>query len=273
MHIPDRSLAAPVLLALLALMVHASAGRADGQENMTPLLLAVQDEPVPFMGSDARVHLVYELWIKNFSSADIGVEKVEVLGDGAVLQSLDDADVARRLQPAGLRQSAGTLAKSTQALLFLDVALAPGAAIPRELSHRVTVRASAAPPGHQVLTENGGTTGVDRRTVALIGPPLSGDRFVSADSCCDATRHTRAALPVNGRVWVAQRFAVDWEQLDASGRIYAGPQEKLESYTIFGKPALAVANAIVVWSSTGCRSRRRVNSPATSLWTRLMDTP
>jgi hypothetical protein len=251
MHIPDRSLAAPVLLALLALMVHASAERADGQENMTPLLLAVQDAPVPFMGSDARVHLVYELWITNFSSADIAVAKVEVLGDGAVLQSLDAADVARRLQPAGLRKSAGTLAQSTQALLFLNVALAPGAAIPRELSHRVTVRASAAPPGHQVLTENGGTTGVDRRAVALIGPPLSGDRFISADSCCDATRHTRAALPVNGRVWVAQRFAVDWEQLDAGGHIYAGPQEKLESYTIFGKPALAVANAIVVSVTDG----------------------
>jgi hypothetical protein len=246
MHIPNPSLAAPVLLALLALMVHASAGRADGQENMTPLLLAVQDAPVPFMGSDARVHLVYELWITNFSSADIAVEKVEVLGDGAVLQSLDTADVARRLQPAGLRQSEGTLAKSTQALLFLNVALAPGAAVPRELSHRVTLRASAAPPGRQVLTENGGTTGLDRRTVALIGPPLSGDRFISADSCCDATRHTRAALPVNGRVWVAQRFAVDWEQLDVQGRIYTGPQEKLESYTIFGKSALAVANAIVV---------------------------
>jgi hypothetical protein len=251
MHIPDRSLAAPVLLALLALMVHASAGRADGQENMTPLLLAVQDAPVPFMGSDARVHLVYELWITNFSSADIAVEKVEVLGDGAVLQSLDDADVARRLQPAGLRQSVGTLAKSTQALLFLNVALPPGAAIPRQLSHRVTVRASAAPPDHQVLTENGGTIEVDRRTVVLIGPPLSGDRFISADSCCDATRHTRAALPINGRVWVAQRFAVDWEQLDAGGHVYAGPQEKLESYTIFGKPALAVANAIVVSVTDG----------------------
>ena len=232
-------------------MVHASAGRADEQENLTPLLLAVQDAPVPFMGSDGRVHLVYELWVTNFSSADTTVEKVEVLGDSAVLQSLDTADVVRRLQPAGLRQSAGTLAKSTQALLFLNVALAPGAGIPRQLSHRVTVRASAAPPGHQVFTENGGTTGVDRRPVALIGPPLHGDHFISADSCCDAIRHTRAALPINGRVRVSQRFAVDWEQLDAQGRIYAGPREMLQSYTIFGKPALAVANAVVTSLTDG----------------------
>jgi murein DD-endopeptidase MepM/ murein hydrolase activator NlpD len=52
-------------------------------------------------------------------------------------------------------------------------------------------------------------------------------------------------MPVNGRVWVAQRYAVDWEQTDAQGRIYVGPQDKLESYAIFGKPVLAVADAVV----------------------------
>jgi Peptidase family M23 len=251
MRIPNRSLAAPVLLALLALIVHDSAGRADERESLTPLLLAVQDAPVPFMGSDGRVHLVYELWMTNFSSGNTAVEKVEVLGDGAVIQSLDTADVVRRLQPAGVREPAGTLAKSAQALLFLNVTLASEAGIPHQVSHRVTVRASAAPPDHQVFTENGGTTTVDRQAVALIGPPLRGDGFISADSCCDAIRHTRAALPINGRVWLSQRFAVDWEQLDASGHIYAGPQEKLESYTIFGKSALAVANAVVASVTDG----------------------
>jgi murein DD-endopeptidase MepM/ murein hydrolase activator NlpD len=47
-------------------------------------------------------------------------------------------------------------------------------------------------------------------------------------------------------MWVAQRYAVDWEQLNAGGRIYSGPREKLESYAIFGQPVLAVANAVVV---------------------------
>jgi hypothetical protein len=234
----------PFLFALL--VAPFAVGRAQVSENMTPLLLAVQDAPVPFMGSDGKIHLVYELGMTNFSSAEIEVEKVELVGDGSVLQTLDSAAVAGRLQPAGLREPAGTLAKSTHALLFLNVALAPGSKVPAELSHRVTLRVSAAPPGHQELSESGGATTVDRRSVPLIGPPLRGERYIAADSCCDATRHTRAALPVNGRVWVAQRYAVDWEQTDANGRIYTGPREKLESYAIFGQPVLAVANALVV---------------------------
>jgi hypothetical protein len=206
----------------------------------------VQDAPIPFNGSDGRTHLVYELGMTNFSSAPIAVEKVEVMGDGTTLETLDTATVTERLQPAGQRESAGTLAAGTQANLFLHLVLAPGAKVPAELSHRVSLRASAAPPDHQEFNESGGAITVDRQPVVLTSPPLRGVGYISADSCCDATRHTRAALPVNGRVWIAQRYAVDWEQLNAGGRIYTGPREKLESYAIFGQPVLAVANATVV---------------------------
>ena len=241
----------PALMLLALMFCASSVGRADGPETMTPLLLDIQDAPVPFMGSDGRVHLVYELWMTNFSSADVVVEKVEVLGDGELLQSLDAAAVAGRLQAVGQRESSGTLARSVQALLFLHLTLEPGAAVPRKLLHRVTIHANAAPPGRQEITESGGEIAVDRKTVVAIGPPLHGEGYVSADSCCDASRHGRAALPVNDHVWIAQRFAVDWEQLDAQGRIYTGDREKLESYTIFGKPVVAVADAVVASVTDG----------------------
>jgi hypothetical protein len=219
--------------------------RGRGMDTMTPLVLAVQDAPVPFMGSDGRVHLVYELWVTNFSSADVVVKSVEVLGDGGLLENLDGTAVAGRLQAGGVRDSAGTLVKSSQALLFLNVTLEAGAAIPHQLSHRLALHVNAAPPGMQEMSETGGVVTLDRKEVALIGVPLRGEGYISADSCCESTRHRRAAMPVNGRVWVAQRFAVDWEQVDSQGRIYVGPQEKLENYAIFGKPVLAVADAVV----------------------------
>jgi hypothetical protein len=183
--------------------------------------------------------------------SDLAVEKVEALGDGAVLQTLGAAEIATRLQPGGSRESVGTMAKGTQALLFLDVALSAGAAIPKELSHRISLKASAAPPGHEELSEAGGAIAVDRQAVAVIGPPLRGERFVSADSCCDSSRHRRAAMAINGRVRLAQRLAVDWEQLDGSGRIYSGSRGDLKSYTIFGKPVLAVADAVVSSTTDG----------------------
>ncbi len=249
-HLPGVFCAAPALVAL-ALMAQPLAGHSQTTQQMTPLLLAVHDEPIPFVGSDERVHLVYELWMTNFSSAEVAVEKVEVLGPDSVLQTLDAAAVASRLQPAGQRESTGTLAKGTVGLLFLNVSLPPGSPIPQQLTHRVSARFNAAPPGHQEISETGGLTPIDRQLVLKIGPPLRGDNYISADSCCDATRHTRAALPVNGRLYVAQRYAVDWEQLDAGQHIYVGPRETLSSYTIFGKPVYAVADAVVALAVTG----------------------
>ena len=223
------------------------------RESITPILLSIHRPPVPFRGSDGWTHLVYELWVTNFSSAEATLVGVDVIGDGQPLLTLDAAEIARHLQPAGLRESTGTLPKSTQALLFVHVRMPNGATIPKQLSHRVKAHVLAAPPGHQEIVEVGGTATVDPQTVIRIGPPLinTGTPYISADSCCDATRHTRAALPVNGSVFVAQRFAVDWEQLDKNHRIYSGPREKLESYTIFGKPAVAVADASVASVTDG----------------------
>jgi hypothetical protein len=240
-----------LLFTVVWLLLPAAWRQAEAGERMTPVLLAVHDAPIPFMGSDARTHLVYELWMTNASSADISVEKVEVLGDGGLLQTLDSAAVASRLQPLGKRDANPTLATGSQALLFINLTLPAGAVIPNRLSHRVAMRVTAAPPDHQEMSEDGGVITVDRRSVVVIAPPLGGEGYISADSCCDATRHTRAALPVNGRVWVAQRYAVDWEQIDANGRIYDGPREKPESYAIFGKPVLAVADGRVISAIDG----------------------
>src|SRR5215831_3201967 len=218
-------LGAVVLLAAVT-SVRASA------ERITPLLLAVHDAPMPFAGSDGRTHLVYELWITNFSSGDTRVEGADVLGEGKSLATLDAASVARRLQPAGRRDATATIPASGTSLLFVHVVLPAGASSPSTLSHVVRAHVDAAPPGLQEMTLPGGDVTVDRRAPVVIGPPLEGDRYVAADSCCDATRHSRAALPIDGRVRIAQRYAVDWEQMDDASRIYTGPRETLGSYAI-----------------------------------------
>jgi Peptidase family M23 len=250
MRSASRSFFACVLFLIMAVGC-SRFGRCQVSQEMTPLLLAVHDAPVPFKGSDGLVHLVYEVWLANISSGEADVQDVEVIGDSAVLQRLDATAILHSLQPAGLRESSGVLTKGTQSILFLNVILPNGTPIPKQLLHRVKAHYSAAPPGQQEIVESGGATTPDLQPVVQISAPLRGDGYISADSCCDSTRHMRAAMPINGRVYVAQRYAVDWEELDAGNRIYSGPREKLESYTIFGKPVYAVADGVVSVVVTG----------------------
>lgn len=208
---------------------------------LTPLILSVQNAPIPFAGSDGRTHLVYEVFVTNFTSLTATVERVDVLADGKVIQTLDSDAVAARLQPAGQRTSRDTTPTGTQSVLFVHLILPMGGIVPGNLSHRFTVDVHG-----RKIVETGGNTSVNLRPVAVIGPPLRGSRYISADSCCDASRHTRAALPLNGRVWVSQRYAVDWEQLDSAGRVYVGSRSDVASYKIYGAQVLAVAKATVL---------------------------
>ena len=151
-HMPTPARTVLALFALLAPFAGAlpmPAGAARAPEVLTPLLFAVENAPVPFLGSDGQTHLVYELFVTNFSSGEALLERVEVLGDGKVIATLDATALSRRLQPAGEREASGTLPPSTQALLFLHVALRADAPVPQEAQppcrrahHRGAARAS-----------------------------------------------------------------------------------------------------------------------------------
>jgi hypothetical protein len=220
----------------------------EGAQALTPIVGQVPYAPIPFAGSDGRTHLVYELETTNFSSGKTTIEQLEVLDADTndVVATLDAEEVAARLQPAGLRDPVDTLAPSMTAIVFLHVSFDEANQVPERLVHRLSVEAAAAPPDQHKITEKVGLTKVDRRGVVVVGPPLRGSNYVAADSCCDATRHTRAALPINGQVWIAQRYAVDYEQLDADNRIYSGNKKQLDSYTIYGQEAIAAADGTVV---------------------------
>src|SRR5262245_18490003 len=151
------------IAALLMFCVPWPAGAAErGSEQITPLLLAVHDPPMPFKGTGDRTHLAYELWITNFSSGDATVEQVEVLGDGRLLTTFDAEAIATRLRPAGRRDASATLSGGATSLLFVHLTLAPSSNVPAHLSHRVRARVEAAPPGLQEMALSGGDVTVDR---------------------------------------------------------------------------------------------------------------
>jgi murein DD-endopeptidase MepM/ murein hydrolase activator NlpD len=58
-------------------------------------------------------------------------------------------------------------------------------------------------------------------------------------------------LPVNGARYLAQRFAIDWLQLDPQNRLATGDPSRNESYPQFGAEAIAAADATVAHVQDG----------------------
>ncbi len=60
-----------------------------------------------------------------------------------------------------------------------------------------------------------------------------------------------ALNPINGEIWAAERFAIDYVQLGPDGRLFTGDKADVESYPYFGADILAVADGPVVATLDG----------------------
>jgi hypothetical protein len=239
-----RALAA--ILAWCLALAAASVMAAEPQP--TPFVADVLWAPNPVPGSDGRRHLVYELRIANPTASALELKKVEVLDEpsGKLLLSLDHDALAKRFSIGGRRGAESTdLAVGQFGVLFLHVALDPAEALPRAIAHRISVR--IVQPAIDFSATVARTPVVDR-PLAVLGPPFIGGGYVAADGCCDSIRHVRALLSLNGHFALSQRFAIDWEQIDAENRVVKGDTKVLSNYVIYGREILAVADGTVVSS-------------------------
>lgn len=223
---------------------------AAAEPQLTPIQLRVLDAPDPVAGSDGDWHLVYELEVTNGFDAQIDLKSLAVLDEtGRTIETLSTPQLPDRFGLGGRRGTPGNVLGASQfAVIFMHVDLPGTAMLPTALRHRIE---AFAPTLNRTLTFEAGDTKVGTAPAVVLGPPLRGKNYIAGDSCCDTIRHVRALLSIDGKFWLSQRFAIDWEQLDANNRIFVGDPKKVESYAIYGKLILAVADATVARAVDG----------------------
>jgi hypothetical protein len=214
----------------------------------TPVIQSVLSPPRWFKGADDHFHLTYELLLTNTIPVPVTVTSVDVLDAGrgtAVATLRDEALTAAMSLLASGDAPATTLPPSTVGVVWFDLTFADQAAIPSAVEHRVTI---GLPPELSVpesITDIGGRADVDLRPPVVLGPPLLGPRWVAAGSCCDGP-HRRAFQAINGRLYLSQRFAIDFNLLDAQGLIAADDLGVNTNHAGYGQPVIAVVDATVV---------------------------
>lgn len=216
---------------------------------LTPLLDNVMSPPRWFAGTDGQVHLVYELLVTNAMPAPVTVSAVEVRdGDtGAALARLSGESLLAAMSLATSPETpAALLPPASVGVVWLDIPLPGPDDVPASVAHHLTIEPlpDLAVP-EDWLSYTGAAVAVDRRPPVEIGAPLVGAGWAALGSCCDGP-HRRALYPIDGQWHLAQRFAIDFNQLDAENRPGAGDPRLPASFPTFGQPVLAVADATVV---------------------------
>jgi hypothetical protein len=251
-------------LGLSTLVQRHIAVAAEPEEVVSPLVATPLTSPNPVLGADDKVHLAYEIVLVNMAPGDIGLKKVETLDatSGAVLGTMEGDALAQMLK--FYNGSKGTtLPGAGSGVLFMDVTLAKDGTVPNAIRHRFAIEVAKtapeqasgdrdpAPEPEEALIFTGDPLPVGPAAVA-IAPPLKGSHWVAGGGCCaPPSYHRGATLPLNGAIRVAERFAIDFVQLNDKNMLITGPMEKLSSYAFFGDEIYSVADGTVVGTADG----------------------
>ena len=244
-----------LLVAALVLLVLLPTDLNSTSDVFTPLVASALTTNVrPFQGTDGRLHFVYELVLTNGNATAATLKKIEVLDasdSSKLLASFDGEELLKHLRTTGSTAAQNSTIEFNGTRLFLiDFTLDATAAVPVRLSHRIAFLGGSS-PSHSAATPVALTYTIApldvSRKIPEIGAPLSGKGWVAGNGCCEVTGvHRSTSLTCNGGIHIAQRFAIDWMQLDADGRLVHGDPADVHNYTSYGADILAVAAGTVI---------------------------
>jgi Peptidase family M23 len=188
------------------------------------------------------------LLLTNALRAPATVTRLDVLDGttGKVFRSLsgDELKAATSLLAVGDTPKT-ELAPSEAGAIWLDLEFPDASAVPQALAHNLTVKIPPGLPIPETVTSTIPQVKVDLRPPVVLGPPVVGNQWVAVGSCCDGP-HRRAVEPIDGKLYLSQRFAIDFNRLDSANRFSRGDPSLNTSYPTYGLPVLAVANGTVV---------------------------
>lgn len=184
----------------------------------------------------------------NVLAQEMTLTSLVVLDRDVSLLKLSGDQLADSTRIIGTKTPTTKIGPAQSAVVWLDLALDEDATVPARLVHAIGLSLPDPKPPlfPATMTINIAPVEVTKRVPVVISPPLTGPNWLDGSGCCDMGPHRMALNPIDGQLWAAERFAIDYVQLDSDGRESHGDPTKLESYPAFGSDVRAVADGLVV---------------------------
>lgn len=215
----------------------------------------------PFLGSDEKYHVVYDLELSNASTVPATIDKIDVVDASSPSTVIDSYSGTRLVDPSctygdcsRLRTLPHAAAKSNEIgpqesrVVFIDFAFDSLDQAPRAVFHHFYGTAAQNPGSKSAVAVDylAAPFDISAGTPRVIGPPVKGDRWVALNGCClPGFPHRTSMATLNGLLVNSQRFAIDWKQMNEAGSFYDGDKTSNESYVDYGSEIIAVADGTI----------------------------
>jgi murein DD-endopeptidase len=209
-----------------------------------PVDIIAGPAPQPVM-ADGRLRLLYELHLTNFSANPIELLQLDVVGSGtSSLASYRGDALENLLASVGSGDDQGktrVIGGGRSVVIFIDLTQESGTDPPLQLKHRLSFSIAQKSGGSIEDTVQGPVVTVVREPAPVLHSPLRGPGWVACNAFFN-TDHRRALVAVDGKVRIAQRFAIDWMRLGSDGRLFHGDAKSNANFYGYGAEVIAVAD-------------------------------
>jgi murein DD-endopeptidase MepM/ murein hydrolase activator NlpD len=221
-----------------------------------PLLLGfnavIPIAPTAFK-ADGKWHLVYELHISNMDKWDYAFTRIEVVSADAAQKTLatfSGAELDGMFIHPGLpnAEKVSKLAPGEFGAVFLWVTFDKPEDIPSAIAERISAKVGDYPEALSIVTP---PTSVGKNPVVVISSPLVGEDWVAGNGPSNTSLHRRSLIPISGHAYISQRFAIDWVQAYADGKMYKGDPSDNKNYRAYGAEIHAAADGVVTQVGDG----------------------
>lgn len=237
-------------------------------ENLSSLTISVLKPPVPVIVSN-RNYLIYELEIVNLSDRDVNLALVEVNDQAgkallAYSGSMLRANIAFFQEGKKVENHDNMIKKGAVAFVYLWVET-PSEAIPESLQHRIWFVDVVADKTEAVAESISFLLPLTSEKLLRIKHPVRGANWIANNGVSPWSDYRRAILPIDGKFYLPQRYAVQWQQICNDGRAVRGSVLNNEHWVAYGQDVLAVSDGTVVKVQDGITENVPTQLPTPAL--------
>jgi hypothetical protein len=239
------------VLILLLVFGFISAGSA--RERGPRVEVVCPSSPIP-VRLDKRQVLVYELHVTNFDTVPLTLKRFEVFANeesSEALSTLADAKLSAEMTRVGeamaMADSGGGAGKDARVIepggrsvIFVWIELQSNRSVPTILKHRMIFSAAADSTTDATLEDF--QVPVNQDSVPTLTPPFNGGTWLAGDGPANNSNHRRAITAVDGHIYSAERFAIDYVKVGPNGDSRHDGATRNENWWGWGEPVLAVAD-------------------------------
>lgn len=214
--------------------------------------------------------LVYELHIINTNEKGVRVGLIEIMDQknkpittyfGAQLkQNSLVYDSKGKVETNDIQ-----LEKNMGAFVYIWIARPKSEKAPTSLIHKIWLVELNADKSEALTQPQFFTQEVSEEKPVVLGHPLKGANWVAAGALAPDSYHRHAILPIEGKFYLAQRYAVDWEQICPDGKSVHGSVFDNANWNAFGHEVFAVADGVVTKVHEGVAENTPPQLPSPTL--------